>query len=522
MDGILLRKIVSFINRKYTPFAVNGVYETSSGIEFECFKDGIFFINFNFMAGMIFFPKSASGVVKKLPFLSKGTFVKCVSQKGYDRIIEFELLSRKASGKLEMFYMIGEFPGSNGNMFILNDQKKIIYSNSSNNIDKDRDIGVGRSYTYFKRNKIKNIDTLDEGSFKSFAELEGFYPPTAAYCDNYLLKNGFYDTLKMIESQLNNDFMYVNPRGKVYPFKLDESCRDVTISDFDGNISKNKVDVVLNEKTRVKKFLNKKISGNLRIIQKLEKELSESLRYDEYRELGELLKSNYELIKNSDSEVTVLEYKEDGAFERKIDAGKIRYIDGEINKLFLQSRKLKRSVEQIKKRMADVKSVIKELEEEVFNLEMSDAEDIKYIYKNYFSKEKNIPKKDKNPFRIKYLKHKDVEILVGKNSRANHELVFHLAKGDDYWFHAKDYPSAHVIVRNSKAADIDEDLIIFAARLAGSLSKGRANNIIDIDYTSRKYVKKPKKTPEGFVIYSNFKTVSVRPFSDLELKELGV
>lgn len=521
MDGILLRKIINLINKNYTPFAVNGVHETATGIEFECFKNGIFFINFNFVTGMIFFPKLASGILKKLPFLSRGTFIKSVFQKGYDRIIEFELISRKSSGKLETSYVIGEFPGSNGNLFILNDQKKNIYSYSSNNIDKDRSIGVGKSYTYFKRNKIKNIDTVLEGSFNSFMELEGFYPPTASYCDNILVNNGFNNTLKIIKSLLSDERLYVNNKGKIYPFKIDESCREVLISDFDGSISFNKVDLVLNERRKIRSFLDKKHNSNKRIVQKLEKELSEALKYCEYKELGELLKSNYELVKNADKEVTVLEYNSQGVIEKKIDARKIQYIDAEIEKLFSKSKKLKRSVEQIKKRMEDVNLVIKELEEELFNLEMADDEDVKNIYKSYFSKEKNVVRKDKNPFRIRTLMYKDVEILVGKNSKANHELVFHMAKGEDYWFHAKDYPSAHVVVKNV-GENLAEDLINFAARIAGGLSKGRTNLKIDVDYTQKKYVKKPKKTPEGFVIYSNFKTITVNPFSELELKELSL
>ena len=521
MDGILLRKIVNFINKNYSPFGINGVYETSAGVELECFKDGLFYINFNFISGMIFFSKSASGAIKKLPFLSKGGFVKSVSQRGYDRIIEFETVSRKGSGKLEVFYVIGEFPGSNGNLFILNEQKKIIYSHSSNNIDKDRSIGVGKIYTYFKRNKVKNIDSVTRDDFSSFIELEGFYSPTANYCDGILAGRGLDNTLEIIKSLLVDEHLYVGSKGKVYPFKIDELCREVLISEFDDNIFSSKFDSISNERKKIIDFLDRKLSSNKKIIQKLEKELAEAIKYDEYRDMGELLKSNYDLIRNSCEEVTVLQYGAEGVVERKIDASKIQNTDAEIERLFSKYKKMKRSVEQIRKRMEDVGLVIKELEEELFNLEMADDGDVKNIYKFYFSKEKHIPKKDKNPFRIRMLTHEGVEILVGKNSRANHELVFHMAKGEDYWFHAKDYPSAHVVVRNV-GGGLSEDVIIFAARITGGLSKGRTNLKIDVDYTQRKYVKKPKKTPEGFVIYSNFKTITVNPCSEDELIGLGL
>ena len=41
----------------------------------------------------------------------------------------------------------------------------------------------------------------------------------------------------------------------------------------------------------------------------------------------------------------------------------------------------------------------------------------------------------------------DDEIWIGKNNIQNDYLTNHLAKGTDYWFHVKDAPGAHVILR---------------------------------------------------------------------------
>ena len=74
------------------------------------------------------------------------------------------------------------------------------------------------------------------------------------------------------------------------------------------------------------------------------------------------------------------------------------------------------------------------------------------------------------------------------------------ARGEDLWLHAKDIPGSHVIVRDYREGD--RETLVQALRLAAFYSKGKGNGV-QVDYTLRKYVKKPGGAPPGFVNYTH-------------------
>ena len=95
-------------------------------------------------------------------------------------------------------------------------------------------------------------------------------------------------------------------------------------------------------------------------------------------------------------------------------------------------------------------------------------------------------------------------------SNAENDFITSSARGKDIWLHAKRYHSAHVVVevREKKA---DESVVRAAAEICAYFSAGRQGTKIDVDYTEKKNVKKPPKSPLGFWIYSEFSTVTVDP-----------
>ena len=97
----------------------------------------------------------------------------------------------------------------------------------------------------------------------------------------------------------------------------------------------------------------------------------------------------------------------------------------------------------------------------------------------------------------------DFKISVGKNEKGNEFLLKNSSKSD-YWFHLKDTPSAHVIVKTNKQS-LSEEVIEFAAKICVSFSASGSGKYL-VDYTKRQNV----KINEGaFVNYVNFKTISV-------------
>ena len=102
------------------------------------------------------------------------------------------------------------------------------------------------------------------------------------------------------------------------------------------------------------------------------------------------------------------------------------------------------------------------------------------------------------------------EIFVGRNSRENDELTFRVAGADDFWLHVAGYSGSHVIVRNpSGDPELDEPLLVRAAQLAAYHSQARNSAKVEVHYTQRKFVGKPRKAPPGLVRLRQFKTIGV-------------
>ncbi len=107
------------------------------------------------------------------------------------------------------------------------------------------------------------------------------------------------------------------------------------------------------------------------------------------------------------------------------------------------------------------------------------------------------------------------EIRVGRTADGNHALTFHHSDPDDIWLHARHASGAHVILRwrgegNPPPRELEE-----AAVLAAVHSKGRTSATVPVDWTRRKYVRKPRGAPPGTVTFERGTTVFVAPDAEL-------
>ena len=115
------------------------------------------------------------------------------------------------------------------------------------------------------------------------------------------------------------------------------------------------------------------------------------------------------------------------------------------------------------------------------------------------------------PYR-RYRSSGGLEIRVGRSSRTNDALTFRHSAPDDIWLHASQAPGAHVILRwqkrdqNPPLADLTE-----AAALAALHSEARHSGMVAVDWTRRKYVRKPRKAAAGAVIPERVSTIFVEP-----------
>jgi len=101
-------------------------------------------------------------------------------------------------------------------------------------------------------------------------------------------------------------------------------------------------------------------------------------------------------------------------------------------------------------------------------------------------------------------------IRVGRNARANDTLTFEFARGNDVWLHARGLTGAHVVVPGTGPEGADGDTLLDAATLAAHFSAGRGELFVDVAWTRRKFVGRPRKAAPGAVTYTQERAVAVR------------
>ena len=112
---------------------------------------------------------------------------------------------------------------------------------------------------------------------------------------------------------------------------------------------------------------------------------------------------------------------------------------------------------------------------------------------------------------LKFVTPEGYTILAGRNNKQNDTLTLKESKPYDMWFHTKDIPGSHVIVK-SMGDTIPDSVLNTAAIIAATHSKAGASNVaIPVDYCPVKKVKKPSGSPLGMVIYDNYTTAFVTP-----------
>ncbi|HTR96617.1 MAG TPA: NFACT RNA binding domain-containing protein [Candidatus Acidoferrales bacterium] len=104
------------------------------------------------------------------------------------------------------------------------------------------------------------------------------------------------------------------------------------------------------------------------------------------------------------------------------------------------------------------------------------------------------------------------DVLIGRTSEGNDHLTLHLARPEDYWFHAHGCPGSHVVLRRGRGpnepsrATLEE-----VASWAAYHSKARTAGKVPVHWTLKKYVRKPRGSKPGLVTIERERAIFVRP-----------
>jgi len=103
-------------------------------------------------------------------------------------------------------------------------------------------------------------------------------------------------------------------------------------------------------------------------------------------------------------------------------------------------------------------------------------------------------------------------VLYGTNATSNDHLTNKIAKGNDWWFHVRGQTSAHVVlITQGQPEKVQMPDLLFAAIVSVKNSVAKHASHVPVDYTLKKYVRKPRGSAPGLAVYEREKTLHVDP-----------
>lgn len=248
--------------------------------------------------------------------------------------------------------------------------------------------------------------------------------------------------------------------------------------------------------------------GVKRELASVRRELARTVEPDTLRETGNLILARISELRRGLATATLLDFE-----GRSIDVPLDPRLEPHENadRYFREAGKATRAREKLPIRIRTLEGELAALQKLRNELEAGTAtlEDVPQWAEKEKERDQNDPR-DPLPYR-RYATDGGLEVRVGRGAGFNDDLTFRHSRPDDIWLHARDVAGAHVILRwtgtdNPPRRDLEQ-----AASLAALHSKSRHSGTVPVDWTRRKYVRKPRGAAPGSVVPDRVKTVFVSP-----------
>lgn len=488
--------------------------------------------------------------------IANGRIIK-IYQPHMERIIHFDIEHLDEMGDLCTKTLIIELMGKHSNIIFCNSEGMIIDSikRVSSLMSSIREVLPGREYAIPSTQGDKlNPLTITEATFMEsvmtkpvsiskaiYTSLTGISPVIASEICHRASIDGDMPVDSLDENgkkHLYNNFCWLMDDVKNNHYTpniifngqepVDFSC--FTLSQFADYTSakKESISEVLEEYyaskniyTRIRqksvdlrKIVSTALERNRKKFQLQEKQLKDTEKRDKYKVYGELIHTYGYGLEEGAKKLEALNYYTNEMVTIPLD----EQLSAKENaqKYFDKYNKLKRTYEALTTLTEETKTEINHLESIATSLDIALTEDdlvqIKEELMEFgYIKRKRTDKKAKiksKPFH--YVSSDGYHIYVGKNNYQNDELTFKFATGNDWWFHAKNMPGSHVIVKSNNE-ELPDRVYEEAGMLAAYYSNGRDNEKVEVDYLQKKNVKKPNGAAPGFVVYYTNYSLTISP-----------
>ncbi|MFP4456179.1 MAG: Rqc2 family fibronectin-binding protein [Halanaerobiales bacterium] len=462
-----------------------------------------------------------------------------VKQPGLERIIEFVIESRDDLGNLINKSLIVELMGKYSNIILLHtDTRKIIdaITRVPFGMSSVRQVLPGLTYEIPPSNKKDIFDDYEmeiENPTKDFVKLyEGISPLVARELIHRFetFDKSVNELRNIITNNLFEPSITFDNRGRVLAgalkythigneYKEFEFMNEAIDNQYEIKVYNKKINSI---KNKLASIINNEIKKLKKTIKKQEKKYRESLKANEYKRQGDLIKANLYQIEEGKEKVIVVDYYSEDMPEITIELNPKKSPQRNLKEYYKKYEKAIRTQKMTQKYIKKNKNELDYLESILSNIESSEdletleeikSELIESKYMKDKEKKDNLPNKDKKQEsksepRSFYID--GFKIEVGKNNKQNDYLTLRKANKEDIWFHTKNIPGSHVVIRNN-GQEVSDEVLLKAANLAAYYSKAKNSSNVPVDYTQIKNVYKQKGSHPGQVFYTDQKTIYITP-----------
>ncbi len=446
----------------------------------------------------------------------EGGIIKEIKQLNDDRILQIKVAKRDDIGEYITKYLIIEMLGKMTNLILCKEDYKIIdamHRLGPSDASK-RTLYQGAIYRLPIRKDLNDPLTAKIDFNKTFSsQLNGISPLIEEEWSNFNYSEE--EIHNFVDNLLHSNKIYIGSvNNKLdYHFLPLKSFKDIKEYSWNEGISNFYQNAWMKKQKSEKEnelmlIAKKELTKLKRKLVNLNKDLENSLKSDTYKKYGDLLLNYADLHTNGLDKVTI-----NGIvipLDKKLDIIK------NANRYFDKYHKAKNSSSIIQEQIDLTNDLIEYFELLQIQISDGDEQSLLEVKKELVDQGYLVNKTKKGPNKkvkktynvMKFTSKEDILIEVGKNNIQNDYLTFSVARYNEYFFHVKDFPGAHVIVH---ATSLNEPTIRMAANLAAYYSKARYSSSVPVDYTLVKNIKKPKGYVYGRVVMLNYKTIYIDP-----------
>jgi len=234
---------------------------------------------------------------------------------------------------------------------------------------------------------------------------------------------------------------------------------------------------------------------------------------DRYRELGDILMAN-QAAGHAGATLTADDFYRGGEVVIRIDPA--RSIVENARSYYEKSRKAKSGAVETAAEIDELRASLESLEAEREQLEGTENP---YVIRAWLARRRSSPLQAPKRFPGLSLEREGWLMLIGRSATENDELLRRHVRGNDLWFHARDFSGSYVFVKARPGKSVPLEVMLDAGTLALYYSKGRASGAGDVYYTHVKYLRRAKNGPRGLVLPTQEKNLRIK-IDDAKIREL--